>query len=202
MQPNHPNRKYTPEQIEQVRQLYLAGHSCTQIGQMVDFLGQGTPKQLANRVWSITHYNHFPMRDRGAPLSMNGQWKGGWTIDKSGYILVKAPIGHPGRNHNGYIREHRLVMEQKLGRYLDSLEVVHHIDENPANNHPDNLELFDTNGKHLAETLQGKCPQWTADGKSRILAATLDRWSKHDAAKYKPTPVHSTIANDTNQPSP
>lgn len=36
---------------------------------------------------------------------------------------------------------HRLVMEYKLGRKLDSDEVVHHIDGNPLNNHPDNLSL-------------------------------------------------------------
>jgi hypothetical protein len=96
-------------------------------------------------------------------------WKGGLTIDKSGYILRHCP-SHPNCNKSGYIRDHRLVMERKLGRYLGPKEVVHHIDGDPANNHPDNLEVFESNGKHLAETLKGKCPQWTPDGKAKILA--------------------------------
>ena len=38
-------------------------------------------------------------------------------------------------------------MEQKLGRPLRSDEFVHHIDEDPANNAPDNLEIT-TNSLH------------------------------------------------------
>lgn len=41
------------------------------------------------------------------------------------------------------IREHRMVMEQKLGRKLLSTELVHHLDGDKLNNHPDNLELRD-----------------------------------------------------------
>ena len=41
----------------------------------------------------------------------------GRTLDKSGYALVRAPR-HPHCNSGGYIREHRLVMEQVIGRLL------------------------------------------------------------------------------------
>lgn len=78
-------------------------------------------------------------------------WKGGRILDKHGYVLVHLPT-HPRSNSNGYFREHRLVMEKKIGRMLRRREVVHHIDGNPANNHPDNLELFASNAEHLAAT--------------------------------------------------
>ena len=46
--------------------------------------------------------------------------------------------------------EHRLVMEDKLGRYLTPEEEVHHIDGNRANNDPDNLRLFPNKATHAA----------------------------------------------------
>lgn len=43
---------------------------------------------------------------------------------------------------------HRVVMEEKLGRKLKSGEIVHHIDGNRRNNHPDNLQLV-TRSEHI-----------------------------------------------------
>ena len=40
------------------------------------------------------------------------------------------------------VREHRIVMEKKLGRKLQRWEDVHHIDRNGLNNSEDNLELL------------------------------------------------------------
>ena len=44
-----------------------------------------------------------------------------------------------------YMSEHRLVMEDILGRYLEPWENVHHRDGDRQNNHPDNLELWTVN---------------------------------------------------------
>jgi site-specific recombinase XerD len=43
----------------------------------------------------------------------------------------------------------RKVMEDKLGRKLKPTEIVHHIDNDPYNNHPDNLHLFHNKADHL-----------------------------------------------------
>lgn len=47
--------------------------------------------------------------------------------------------------------EHRLVMEDTIGRRLHSAEVVHHIDHDSLNNDPGNLELCANRGRHLAD---------------------------------------------------
>lgn len=76
------------------------------------------------------------------------QWKGGRTIDSNGYMLIHAP-DHPHAQINGYIGEHRLMMEEILGRYLLPEEIVHHEDEIKDNNEPGNLRLFSSNKEHL-----------------------------------------------------
>lgn len=104
----------------------------------------------------IQRPHHRQIRDyRGR---RNPAWKGGRMTDKSGYILVHQP-DHPQANRHGYCREHRLVMEAKLGRTLTREEVVDHIDGNTGNNDPENLRVFPNNGEHLRATLTGvPCP--------------------------------------------
>lgn len=47
-----------------------------------------------------------------------------------------------------YVLEHRLVMERMLGRYLKSLEVVHHINGDPSDNRDENLSIFANQSGH------------------------------------------------------
>lgn len=73
-------------------------------------------------------------------------YKDGRTITSAGYVLVLAH-GHPNAKPNNYIFEHRLVMENKLGRYLTSEEHVHHINFNKADNRVSNLAVM-SNAEH------------------------------------------------------
>lgn len=79
----------------------------------------------------------------------NPHWKGG-RIEVSGYVYIYSP-GHPNRTLDGYVCEHRLVMEKHLGRLLTSREAVHHLDGNSRNNGIENLELCASNGRHTIE---------------------------------------------------
>jgi hypothetical protein len=75
-------------------------------------------------------------------------WKGGKILSVWGYFLIKT-TDHPFADSDGYVREHRLVMESSIGRYLNPKEVVHHIDGNPKNNNIENLMLFANQKEHI-----------------------------------------------------
>jgi len=68
-------------------------------------------------------------------------WRGGKTRNTQGYILIHSPE-HPFCDKRGYVREHRLVMEKELGRYLKQSEVVHHLNGKRDHNKIENLKLM------------------------------------------------------------
>ena len=73
---------------------------------------------------------------------LNGNWKGGKTYHRKGYVLIRCP-NHPRMTQSGkYVFEHILVMEQKLGRFLEKGEKVHHRNLIKSDNSPKNLELW------------------------------------------------------------
>lgn len=67
-------------------------------------------------------------------------------IEKS--RLTKKRI-KPTKGYSKYYgrHEHRVVAEKKIGRKLQKGEVVHHIDGDKTNNHPDNLQVM-TDSEH------------------------------------------------------
>lgn len=89
----------------------------------------------------------------------NGNWKGGITKHKAGYVQVRMTDVETGVST--YIFEHRLVMQDYLGRVLLPTETVHHKNGIKTDNRLDNLELWVTyqpSGQRVSDLI--KHAQW------------------------------------------
>ena len=82
------------------------------------------------------------------------RWKGGRVRATHGYIILRMPE-HP-KNQNGYVLEHRFVMEKKLGRQLTFNEMVHHKNGVKDDNRPENLQVV-LRTTHKGEVSCPKC---------------------------------------------
>ena len=160
--------KTPPEVLTKLKELYAQGLCSREIAPIV-----GKSQKAVQKI--SLKYN-IPRLPQGGPKGIrNGSWNGGTLIDKDGYVLVLVP-NHPFGNSGGYVRQHRLVMEDKLKRWLLPTEVVHHKDGNKKNNSIENLELFSKNSEHLKVELTGKCPKWSENGILRIKESKKAWW--------------------------
>jgi len=99
--------------------------------------------------------------------SKHWNWKGGIRMDSYGYKCILSP-NHPFKDHQGYVREHRLVVEKQIGRYLTLKEKVHHIGTK-LDNRPNMLMAFKSNGYHLAFERWGTAPTHSIIFDGRLL---------------------------------
>lgn len=119
-----------------------------------------------------------------------------------GYVWIYAPE-YAGKNANGCILEHRYVMSKHLGRSLERDEVVHHKNEDPADNRLENLKLYtrkEHDKLHSTRMLE-PCPncgrlhyrdKWDREHKHGIYCSRkcwLEDWTKRGKFQKKPHPI-------------
>lgn len=84
-------------------------------------------------------------------------------LNESGYVMTHDPekVGH-------YVREHRKIMEQKLGRKLKRNEIVHHLNGIRNDNRQENL----------TKVLRGEHGTWTYVQRLQRRIRVLERTQK------------------------
>lgn len=125
---------------------------------LVDAQARGiTSADLAREKGITNAAVHQQMRVHGVKLRdgrtyPDGTWKGsprGRQVIRltSGYRMVYKP-DHPHCDKSGRVMEHRLVMEDHIGRFLDPVEVVHHMNHVRDDNRIENLMLLPNQRAH------------------------------------------------------
>lgn len=147
--------------------------------------GQQFLRTPAKRVKQVAYRRRFCSSD--CQTAWRGENCSHRYLTDQGYIeIVKPPTEHRGVDSNGYIRlnlgtgrlapgrvkEHRYVMEQKLGRPLTDDETVHHINGVKTDNRSENLELWVSRhpkGQHVDDVVE-----WATEALQRYAPERLN----------------------------
>jgi len=130
--------RYIDEQMttQEIGRLIGAGHST--IGEWL--IIHGIPRRLGKAVYATDRSREKRFGKR------NPHWRGGEYRNGDGRVYIFQP-DHPGSWVTGYVARARLMMENKLGRYLRNNEDVHHINHIVDDDDPENLMVL-SRSKH------------------------------------------------------
>lgn len=142
--------------------------------------GRTPPIAKKNR-YDLGHVKGLPVRclpgHSGRGDGHGANWKGGRIVLKGGYVGVRAP-DHP-RAHNGYVREHILIVERAMGKQLRADAPVHHVDEVKSNNANENLVACNDKAYHqlLHQRMRALAACGDANALSCMICTSYDRQS-------------------------
>jgi hypothetical protein len=93
------------------------------------------------------HHSRFITGHNTRTDRVNRNWKGGRTLSKNGYAMVRIPE-HPRANPAGYVMEHVVIVEAVLGHYLPVSAPVHHLNRDRTDNRNTNLVVCQDSAYH------------------------------------------------------
>lgn len=126
---------------------YSESSACQKVSQ--EFKERDLTRRNRSEAHYLAHRLH-PEVYNPARGEKHGRWNGGKTKHEAGYIKVRMPE-HPNAHKSGYVFEHRIVLEKKLGRLLKPSEIAHHLNGIKDDNRPENLIAL-TNKTHDKST--------------------------------------------------
>ena len=123
---------------------------------------KGIPKSGVNKGWFKKDHGFWSGKKR--PDMVGNSWNKGKAPWNKGIYGTQARENHPQwkggvinaangykrkRIGNGYLLEHRVLIEEQLGRKLEKNEVIHHINHNRSDNRLGNLMVFSNHSEHM-----------------------------------------------------
>ena len=150
------NRRYweNPEKSRANRRTVPG--TCEMCG--IDFMGRKGARCCTRSCSAKLAHAEGRMNNIGGVGPTHPKWRGGRKVNSQGYVLIWVPMDTPNRPKNGYMREHRYVMQRHLGRPLRSWEIVHHRNGVKDDNRPENLEVV-TRARHAGMVVCPHCQE-------------------------------------------